>query len=229
MREEEKDILTAKMLDAPSALTDDEIDAIIQDDELRGIYEMSSDLIRACAEIAPVDVADEWKRFSRKLPNRRPSMFKRAVQVAAVFVAILMAAGLAINLNWTCRVPEARNVHTGVTKRPEISAPEGYMAAVYELKSEPDAETGKQETATVRQRKSAASDDVPAIEDEDPEIEDPEMEEYLRVQQAVADNELASMTARTIQEEYAAFLENSCDTDIDTDLLTSIVLSVTMP
>lgn len=106
MREEDKDILTVKMLDAPSALTDDEIDAIIQDEELRGIYEMSSDLVRACAERAPVNVADEWKRFSRKLPNR-PSMFRRSVRAAAVFAAILMAAGMAFNLNWTWRAPEA--------------------------------------------------------------------------------------------------------------------------
>lgn len=223
MREEDKDILTAKMLDAPSALTDDEIDAIIQDDELRGIYEMSADLVWACAERAPVNVADEWKRFSRKLPNR-PSMFKRAVRVAAVFVVMLMAAGMAFNLTWTCRAPEARNVNTGEKKRTAISSAEGQIAAACEPKPEPDAETGKQSPAPDRQRKVAAADYVPAFEDEDPEID-----EYLRVQQAVADSELASMTARTIQEEYAAFLENSCDPDIDTDYLTSVVLSVTMP
>ena len=184
---------------------------------------MSSDMVRACAERAPVNVAEEWKQFSRKLSNR-PFMFRRGIRAAAVFAAILMAAGMAFNPNWTCRPPEARNVGTVEKKRPEISAPEGYMAAACELEPEPDAKTGKQETAPARQRKFAAADDVPAIEEEDPEIE-----EYLRVQQAMADNELASMTARTIEEEYATFLVNSCDTDIDTDLLTSIVLSVTMP
>lgn len=63
MTEEQKEILIAKMLDAPASLSDMELDAILNDDELRDIYAASAALDSAYAAEAEFDMDAEWKRF----------------------------------------------------------------------------------------------------------------------------------------------------------------------
>ena len=69
MTEEQKEILIAKMLDAPSSLSDVELDSILHDDELRDIYEASAALSSACIRQPEWDMKAEWNSFRPRIHN----------------------------------------------------------------------------------------------------------------------------------------------------------------
>ena len=58
MTEQQKEILTAKMLDAPASLSDEELALIGNDPELRDIYEMSASIATASAARTRFDMAE---------------------------------------------------------------------------------------------------------------------------------------------------------------------------
>lgn len=97
MTDEQKEILIAKMLDAPSSLSDKELDAILHDDELRDIYEVSSAVSSAYAGQPELDMEDEWKRFRPRL-RRKPTAMRWAMRVAAIFLGVVLASGIAVRI-----------------------------------------------------------------------------------------------------------------------------------
>ena len=72
MTEEQKEILIAKMLDAPSSLSDVELDSILHDDELRDIYEASAALSSACIRQPEWDMKAEWNSFRPRIRRKPP-------------------------------------------------------------------------------------------------------------------------------------------------------------
>lgn len=60
MTEEQIEILIAKMLDAPSSLSDEELDSILQDEDLRSFYAASAALGNACIRQPEWDMEAEW-------------------------------------------------------------------------------------------------------------------------------------------------------------------------
>lgn len=59
MTDEHKEILIAKLLDSPASLSDEELDAIAHDDELRDLYGVSSAVSDAYA------CRSEWDEIGR--------------------------------------------------------------------------------------------------------------------------------------------------------------------
>lgn len=97
MTEEQKEILIAKMLDAPASLSDMELDAILNDDELRDIYAASAALDSAYAAEAEFDMDAEWKRFCPRL-HRKPNKMRWFMRVAAIFLGVLIASGVVVKI-----------------------------------------------------------------------------------------------------------------------------------
>ena len=97
MTEEQKEILIAKMLDAPASLSDMELDAISDDDELRDIYAASAALDSAYAAEQEFDMDAEWKRFSPRL-HRKPDKMRWFMRVAAIFLGVIFASSIVVKI-----------------------------------------------------------------------------------------------------------------------------------
>lgn len=71
MTEEQKELLIAKMLDTPSSLSEEDLELILHDEELRGIYEASAALSGACIRQPELDMIAEWNCFRHALSVSR--------------------------------------------------------------------------------------------------------------------------------------------------------------
>ena len=93
MTEQDKDILIGKMIDSPSLLTDEEVSEILNDDELKDIYEASSALKGAYVSRQEIEVEKEWRLFRHRiLPN--PSPMRWMMRVAAIFLGVVLMSGV---------------------------------------------------------------------------------------------------------------------------------------
>ncbi len=197
MTDELKDILTAKMLDNPSALTDADIEAILADDELRDIYEMSAAVSGASVEVPRFDMDAEWQSLqARMTPRRRRSPLWWGVRAAAVLAGVALATGLLVRMADTSlqpgeKVPVIAKVHKPVVE-PVVTPP----AVEDEVTHEP-APVAK-ELPRVKRYAPAPS---PAPVETEPEID---IDEYVRIQQARIDNDLALQAAEVYRAEFDA-------------------------
>lgn len=202
MTEEQKYILIEKMLDAPASLTDEELDMIANDDELKDIYEISSDVSSACVGAPAVVVDDEWKRFSPRIA-RKPSLVRRFMRVAAVLLCVMLVSGIVVRLadrlltegspdmlgnaliEQAGKVQEQDStINSVVTPPPVVKVAGAKPRIAYRSKA----------------RRAAMTEiDLP---------DDAEIEEYLRIQKARIDNDIAMQTAEVITEEYAAMRQS---------------------
>lgn len=210
MTEEQKDILTAKMLDAPSTLTDAEIEAILADAELRDIYDMSVAVGNACNPGPEVDLKEEWAAFS-KLLHRRPSRIEWLPRVAAIFLGVIVLSGIvktvvdrALTADTSPLIAEvAATVPSDTVDVPEPTDPD-----VKDSDGEP------QSAATQRQTQNEPYATAEALD----------LDEYIRIDQARIDNELALLTAAEIEAESEDMLimmleeGEEIPDDIDTNL-----------
>ncbi len=105
MTEQQKEILTAKMLDAPASLSDEEPALIGNDPELRDIYEMSASIATASAARTRFDMADEWARFSPRIAGPRLKM-RWIMNVAAALLGVIVASGIAVTLTDNAPTPQ---------------------------------------------------------------------------------------------------------------------------
>ena len=97
MTEEQKEILIAKMLDAPYSLSDEELDLMMHDDELREIYEASAALSSALIRQPELDMKAEWDRFRPRL-RRKPAPMRWVMRVAAIFLGVIFFSGIAVRI-----------------------------------------------------------------------------------------------------------------------------------
>ena len=197
MTEQEKDILIGKMIDSPSSLTDEELDMILIDDELKDIYEISSDVMGACLPQPEMDIEREWRLFRHRILPK-PSPMRWILRVAAIFLGVMLASGILVKFTDYLLTDEKKtNVVSDAGKRMDLNnkvngndvidhpmKDEEPISEVLPVKAAiPDAGPVK----TQRSRPSSKK-----VEIEEDEID---VDEYLRLQQSEIDREIVLLNA----------------------------------
>lgn len=211
MTSEERDILIEKMIDKPETLTSDEIAMIASDKELREIYEISAQLADEMMEIPEVDEDAEWLEFKGMLiaTRKRSNLMRWWIGVAAVFAAILIGGVVARYI---------------LTDNEPVITP--YVAKVIPVA---DAVTDcAKDSAVIPQANKQVIKRSPIITGQDHKDEKEDFDEYLRIEQARVDNEVAVALARVYQEEYSVNLEALADILENQELNDSIKLVPTV-
>ena len=201
MTEEYKERLIAKMLDAPSSLSDEELEAIVNDEELSGIYEMSAQVGSACVRQPEIDIDKEWAAFQPRLRRRRRPAMARLMRVAAIFTGVALVSGVIVKMSEHTLAPsEPAAVAKAEDQLPVRESRQSIAAASEE--SDPDvnaADEVEKKAAAVSTygRKTVSSNSKLAkVEKVEPAgldemISNIDVDEYIRIQQAKVDNDLA--------------------------------------
>lgn len=194
------------MLDAHSALSEEELEAIMHDDELRDIHEMSSAIMGAYVWQPEIDADEEWSIFRKKI-RRKPSPMRGVMRIAAVLLGVVFVSGILVK--WVDRlcVPEKypliAKVETTKPCKDVKSTAEEIPDSIIDRNSSPSQPTSKSVELPTKGRMAKAKVNKPK-EIEMPTEGDVDVDEFLRIQQARIDNELALQTAELIRYEYVA-------------------------
>ncbi len=203
MTEEQKDTLIAKMIDASSSLSDEELDAILHDDELKDIYEMSSAVSGACISQPELDMEMEWKRFRLRI-KPKPSYIRWVMRVAAIFLGAVFISGIMYKMIDIIFIPYDNPViaKVGVSKGSAtvIPAVEEIQEPRMQPKSVAVSSAEKRDESTPKRyiAKTKMDKSTKAMSTDDIDIDC-----YLRVQQARIDNDLAMQSAVVYEEEFS--------------------------
>lgn len=206
MTEQDKDILIGKMFDSPSSLTDEELSMILDDDELKDIYEVSSAVKGALMTQAEMDMAREWRLFrTRLLP--KPSPMRWMMRTAAIFLGVLLVSGIIVKLaDYGLKQDDKPFVAEA-----EQSVANNHTSEVYSDNNLPDE---KAITAEVTEAEAITSVAVPAPSNklksisEKIELKDEiDADEYLRLQQSEIDREIALLDAEIYLDQRDAISE----------------------
>ncbi len=227
MTEEQKEKLIAKMLDSPSSLSDEELEMMTLDEELRDIYEISSSVSGACMSAPHLEPSQEWMRFRPRI-MRRPSPMRWIMRVAAIFLGIAFVSAVVVRMIDSRFTPDNRP-HIAMLEpiKPSDTAPL-QPSAVQEAEECQVADASPaarmlEPSARPRVAKAVATCCEPPSECTDIDID-----EYLRIQQARTDNELAVLTADAMSDELAV-LHRMCDiAGLDDQAVESAIRCVTM-
>ncbi len=205
MTEEQKEILIAKMLDAPSSLSDVELDSILHDDELRDIYEASAALSSACIRQPEWDMKAEWNSFRPRI-RRKPATMRWVMRVAAIFLGVLFASNLVVRTIDYVFTIEQPSAIARVVQSPALNF--ATTSPRNPQTTEVTKEEAEQEPTIVRKHSTVANHHLakaeinrsnPPAAQVEPTID---IDEYLRIQQARIDNDLAMQIAESYIEEY---------------------------
>lgn len=228
MTEEQKDILIAKMLDEPSSLSDKDLESILSDEELRDIYEMSATVSGVYIDQPDFDMAEEWNMFRPKI-RKKPMKMRWAMRVAAIFLGVVFVGGI-----MTRMIDKAFDApRQTVAKVQDIKKPSD-IKSIEDSKSNEIRE--KEDSQPIMSRCKGTSSGqrmstTKTVKERQMELpeEDMDVDEYLRLQQARIDNDLAMMTAESYKYEYDEFLQTLEDIDsYDTTELENAIRQVTM-
>lgn len=203
MTEERKYILIEKMLDAPASLTDEELDMIANDDELKDIYEISSDVSGACVGGPAVVVDDEeWKRFRPRIA-RKPSPVRRFMHVAAVLLCVMLVSGIVVRLTDRLLTQGGTDMlgNALIDQAGTVQERDSTVNSVVTPPPVVEVAGAKPRIAYRSMARKAAMTEIDLPDDA-------EIEEYLRIQKARIDNDIAMLTAEMITEEYAAMRQS---------------------
>lgn len=209
MTEEQKEILLGRMVDNPAGLSSDDMAMIAGDEELRELYQLSADLKTACVKPPEIDEAKEWQRFrSRMRVAGRRRRWSRMVRVAAIFLGVMLLSGVAVTLiDRKMLMPESTEIAAVPVDTVSV-APMQKEAASPELIAE-----GAVKDAVKDAVGEAKCADVKQCTPSEPSIE-----EYLAVQQARIENEIATELAEAIKQQYLAEQEwNNLQTMMESD------------
>lgn len=205
MTQEDKDILMEKMLDPDASLTDAELDIILHDAELREIYDISSAVKSACVQPSAVDVEQEWRLFRHRI-QPKPSRWRWVMRVAAIFIGVVFVSGIVkVALDSILSEGDSAVVVDATPKKAPQSPAEEVEGAngVSGLANDAEASGGAVKAVPVRRRVPKAVQN----EDTDQNVEEIDIDEYLRLEQARIDNDLALLQARTYIDEVQALRE----------------------
>ena len=152
---------------------------------------------------------DEWNRFRPKI-RRKPMQMRWAMRVAAIFLGVVFVGGITVRIidKW---LDEPTTTIAKVQDAPKNA--DRKMAAE-DIKSNESPK--KEDSRSLITEKNAASSISHASitkttktkQTEESEAEDMDIDEYLRLQQARIDNDLAMMTAESYLYEYDEFLQD---------------------
>lgn len=201
MTEEQKEILIAKMLDAPSSLSDEELDLILHDAELRDIYDASAALCSACMRQPVLDMEAEWTAFRPRI-RRKPSPERWIMRVAAIFLGVLLLSGIVTKIVDKVFAPDERPIAKAEPATDSV-APLLELPAQLITESVPGAEpVVKKSKPAVSKGHIATAEIARPSRNDAPAEPDIDIDEYLRAQQARIDNDLAMQAAEAYMEEY---------------------------
>ena len=221
MTEKDKDILIEKMLDRPAELSTADIAVIMADEELRELYDTSVMLADSLQRQPVVDNDREWELFSRRLavghtrsdavrkPERKLLHLRRVVRVVAVVAGVMLLSAVVVRM--------MRNVSDG-----DMTLDAGSMMTAESVVQQPDTvgmtdtspEVGIADTLAGEHiadgapagRNVAAANSrstVSVIHTPD----DFNIDEYIEIEQARIDNEVAMAVARVYEAEYSTYLD----------------------
>ncbi len=203
MTEGQKDILICKMLDAPASLTEEELELILHDEELRDIYEASALVSGALAPQKEFDAEQEWRLFRHRILPK-PSLTRRFMRIAAIFLGVIVVGGIIgkiIDYTLTKGYEEqmAETAKSTKAKSPEIKEDTPKIPYV-----EP--------TSTPEQTKEAATPQTAALKKtiqapQNEEAEEIDVDEYLRQQQEEIEDAIIRQNAEIQIDEYYAMKE----------------------
>ncbi len=203
MTEELKDILISKMIDAPESLTSDDLEMILGDEELKDIYNVSSAVGGAMISRREMDVEQEWRLFRHRILTK-PSLSRRFMRVAAIFLGVVVASGIIGKvLDYTLTkgyekqvaasvVPESPTVNESDTPRnmlPAVESPIETREAMVNQK-----EIVKTATPKIRVKETVVEEEI-------------DVDEYLRIQQEDIENEIIKQNAEIYVDELYAMRE----------------------
>lgn len=200
MTEGQKDILIVKMLDAPDSLTDKEVYMIVHDEELRDIYETSALVSGASISQKEYDAEKEWRLFRYKIIPR-PSLTKRFMRIAAIFLGVIVVAGLVGKLiDYTLtKGYEEQVAHTSKPATPKHFEIKGNTPKVADVEPTP--------TPKKAAKKAIAPTTPKKIKPLPAEEEEIDVDKYLRQQQEEIEDAIIRQKAEIYVDEYYAMQE----------------------
>lgn len=202
MTEDRKESLIAKLIDAPSSLTDEDLELIVGDDELRDIYEMSTIVKGACMRPS-MDVSEEWVNFRPRLTRRPRPAWGWIVRVAAAFFGVSLLAAVVIKFSGP--IPADQPL---VAAGDEIQETDSTILLLpHDDEDETIAVESPSEQAPPVPVPPKAQKNAVAT----PEID---IDEYLRIEQARIDEEIAVQMAEIYLSEYNAMQQSTRDVDL---------------
>lgn len=202
MTEEQKDILILKMLDAPDSLTGKELDMILHDDELKDIYETSAVVSGACSTQKEFDVEQEWRLFRHKILPK-PSLTKRYMRMAAIFIGVIVGGGLVGKMiDYTL----TKGYEEKVAQTAKSTAPKGYVEREDTQKNADVKPTSMPNIANEGSTKAITT--IPKqIKPLQSVAEEIDVDEYLRQQQEEIEDAIIRQNAEIYVDEYYAMQE----------------------
>ncbi len=203
MTEGQKDILICKMLDSPASLTEEELELILHDEELRDIYEASVFVSGAMTPQKEFDAEQEWRLFRHRILPK-PSLSRRFMRIAAIFLGVIVVGGIigkVIDYTMTKGYEEqmAETVKSTTPKIPKIKEDTPKIPYV-EPTSMPEQ---AKETATTKIAAQKKTFQAPQNEEE----EEIDVDEYLRQQQEEIEDAIIRQNAEIQIDEYYAMKE----------------------
>lgn len=199
MKDAQKYILIAKMLEAPSSLSDEEVDMIVQDDELRDIYEMNALVAGAYISQPEFDVREEWNKFRPSI-LQRPKNFRKILRIAAIFVGLVISVAIAFSL-LNRPMEQSGTLMTKAEENPPVDNIISVVvssldsAIIRECIESPVRNNVKSSPKLIA--KAAINESVDSLP-----IIDIDLEEYARIEQAKIDNDIAMSLANIYMAEY---------------------------
>lgn len=227
MTDEQKEILIAKMLDAPSTLSDQDLNMIQHDEELKDIYEVSSAISGATMPQPELDMEKEWNLFRPRIRRwRSPSRW--IMKVAAIFLGVLALGGITGKIIdymlTTENQPLVAIAKQPVSKIKEINPKPEYESIEKGITEE--SVVNKESKSIIPHRKRVKAEST--ISEEATENNIIDIDELIRIEQAKIDNDIAVITAQQIIVEYNELLLNVDMNEIDNEQMIQTINMLTM-
>ncbi len=221
MTDIQKEILIEKMINCPTDLTDEELMLILSDEELKDIYETSRILKTSLAKPPETDPRKEWELYRPRIA-RRPNMFGWIARIAAVFFAVVLIGKIVgYSIDWLLTRDATMTDTIAMTTIPshDQANSQSSETAVPVFQNEiPTESIRKQDATEVPKRNNPKKRKAASTQEENPDtsseiVSDAEIEEYLKLQQARIDNEIAMIMAEIYLNEYMLMNPTSANPD----------------